>query len=212
MPKFRDRICVKCGKVERSATRADTCLSCYWQDRTARKVSAEKQRIFNCYGNVEGPIIDKFGHRCYTFTHTCGTTQTWAFTNLLRCWGRPHVKEPCKKCGGQERVKKAMAGYVAKFQLSERARTDLRAYTRKVRGLSEKTYRDNIETLNPQRLKRGRGNQGHHLDHIISIVECFKRGWPPEQAAALDNLQLLEAGANLSKGRAPASGRALPHK
>jgi len=94
-----------------------------------------------------------------------------------------------------------MAGYIAKFKLSERARTDLRAYTRKVRGLSEKTYRDNIDIINPNRHPRMLGNQGWHLDHVISIVKCFKRGWVPEQAAVLGNLQLLPAGENLSKGR-----------
>ena len=98
-------------------------------------------------------------------------------------------------------MQKAMDGYIAKFQLDERARTDLRAYTRKVRGLSEATYRENIDVINPLRLPRCRGNQGWHLDHIVSIVECFKRGWTPEQAAALNNLQLLSAAENLSKGR-----------
>lgn len=200
MPKVRDRTCVACGKVEyKTATRAEVCLECYWANRSAKKITSEKQRIFDCYGNVEGPVINKFGHRCYTFTHSCGTAQTWSFGNLRKQWKTHH--QPCKKCGGEERIKSAIAGYIAKFQLSERARIDLRAYTRKVRGLSENTYRDNIEVLNPQRLQRGRGNNGYHLDHIIPIVECFKRGWPPEQAAALNNLQLLEAKDNLIKGR-----------
>lgn len=94
-----------------------------------------------------------------------------------------------------------MQGYIDKYGLDEKARTDLRAYTRKVRGLSEKTYRDNIDVLNPDRHPRMLGNQGYHLDHIVSIVECFKQGWTPEEASSLENLQLLEASANLSKGR-----------
>lgn len=193
-------MCDTCGKMEfNTATRSETCLDCYWKDRSAKKVEAERQRVLDCYGNVDGPSLDKFGHRCYTFTHTCGTTQTWSFTNLLKQWKTK--KQPCSKCGGTERMKPAMARYIAKFQLDERARTDLRAYTRKVRGLSEATYRENIDVLNPQRLPRCRGNQGWHLDHIISIVECFKRGWTPKQAAALSNLQLLSAPDNLSKGR-----------
>jgi len=185
-----------------TATPSDVCKKCFLEEKRQKYIADEKQRILDCYGNVEGPAIDKFNHRCYTFTHSCGTTQTWSFTNLLKQWKTR--SEPCSKCGSAERQQKAMAGYVSKFQLSERARTDLHAYTRKVRGLSEKTYRENIDILNPRRYKRMLGNQGYHLDHIVSIVECFKRGWPPEKAAELGNLQLLEARDNLSKGRSVA--------
>lgn len=194
------RICQSCGKSERTGSRALLCSSCYWADRSSKKIEAEKQLILECYGNVEGPSFDRHNKRCYTFIHSCGTKQTWRLDNLLKQWKTR--TQPCRKCGSAERQQKAMDGYIAKFKLSERARTDLRAYTRKVRGLSDATYRENIDTLNPQRLPRGRGNKGWHLDHIISIVECFKRGWTPEQAASLSNLQLLSAPENLSKGRA----------
>ena len=202
MAKFRDRTCKTCGGVEYTASQSDLCLSCYWENRSTRKIAAEKQRVLDCYGNVEGPSIDKFNHRCYTFTHSCGTQQTWAFTNLIKQWKTK--SEPCSKCGSTERIKPAMKGYIEKYGLDEKARTDLRAYTRKVRGLSEKTYRDNIDIINPARHPRMLGNQGYHLDHIVSIVECFRQGWSPEKAAALDNLQLLEARDNLSKGRSVA--------
>jgi hypothetical protein len=195
------RTCIQCGKVERTGSRAQPCHTCYWEKRTADKVVNEKGLFTKFYETVEGPTFDRHQKRCYTFTHTCGTTQTWRYDNFLKSVKvRPDVT-PCSKCGATERMKPAMAGYVAKFQLSERARTDLRAYTRKVRGLSEATYRDNIDLINPERHPRMLGNQGWHLDHITSIVECFKRGWPPEKAAEVGNLQMLLAGDNMSKGR-----------
>lgn len=202
MPKFRDRICVKCGEVEyNTASRSDICLSCYWKNRSEKQITEEKGLFTRLYGSVEGPSYDKHNKRCYSFTHSCSTTQTWRYDNFLKSVKARPTVTPCSKCGATERIKPAMAGYVAKFQLDERARTDLRAYTRKVRGLSEKTYRDNIDVINPKRLPRMLGNQGYHLDHVTPIVECFKQGWTPETAAALSNLRMLSASDNLSKGR-----------
>lgn len=199
MALWKTRICSTCGKGDFTASPSPVCAPCAKDAQRQESIKTERQRILLCYGNVEGPSLNEHMQRCYTFTHSCGEKQTWAFHNLLKQWKtRP---EPCKKCGGKDRQQKAMAGYVAKFQLSERARTDLHAYTRKVRGLSEATYHQHIDVLNPKRLPRKRGNQGYHLDHIVSIVECFRQGWSPEKAAALDNLQLLEARDNLSKGR-----------
>jgi hypothetical protein len=197
---IHQRICAACGKEEMTGSKASECHDCYWEKRTAEKVQAERSHLLAVYGNVEGPEIGAFGKRCYTFTHTCGTRQTWTFSNLLKQFKTK--SDPCSKCGGEERQKKALAGYVAKFQLDARARSDLHAYTRKVRGLSEATYRDNIDIINPQRHQRMLGNQGHHLDHITSIVECFRRGLTPEQAAVVGNLQMLPAGENMRKGRA----------
>lgn len=66
-------------------------------------------------------------------------------------------------------------------------------YSRKVRWISEKTYRANIKTLNPANHIRGRmGIPGaYQLDHIKSVKDCFLEGMTAEQAGALENLQML---------------------
>jgi hypothetical protein len=198
MAKWRNRTC-ECGKIDFTASTSPICLECFTKKRKQKKVAEEQEAVLACYGNVEGPTLNAHNQRCYTFTHSCGTTQTWAFFNLIKQWKTRAC--PCKTCGGKERMAVAMNGYVAKFGLDERARTNLRDYTKKVRGLSEKTYRDNIDLINPERHPRMLGNRGWHLDHIIPIVECFKRGWSPEEAAKVENLQLLSALENMTKGR-----------
>lgn len=76
---------------------------------------------------------------------------------------------------------------------------DWQAYSTAVRKLSEITYREHRWHINPLNLKRG--VRTYHLDHKVPIIECFKRGWSPEQAASVNNLQILRAEDNLSKSR-----------
>jgi hypothetical protein len=81
-------------------------------------------------------------------------------------------------------------------------RSKLSHYGSKVRALSERVYRENIDIINPERHPRGRcGVPGaYQLDHKRSIKECFLNDVSAEEAAALDNLQLLPWKDNRSKG------------
>jgi hypothetical protein len=110
-------------------------------------------------------------------------------------------KVPCTKCGAIERQGKRMAAFMKAFgrDWNNIDVKDWEAYRVSVRKLTEITYKKHQSVINPLGLKRGM--RAYHLEHIIPIVECFKRGWTPEQAADLSNLQLLEAKDNLSKGR-----------
>lgn len=60
------------------------------------------------------------------------------------------------------------------------------------------TFKQFLERVNPDYLKGL--NHGYHLDHIVPIIECFKRGWSAEKAANISNLQMLYWTENLSKG------------
>lgn len=199
MSKLKNRICGTCADVlHQTATRSQHCSVCAKDKQKSLKIEQEKLQVAACYGNANGPSINKFGKRCYTFTHSCGTTQTWRFDNLLSCWKRGSP-EPCKSCGGKKRMAIALDGYIKKFNLDERAKTELSAYTSKVRGLSEAVYRNNISIINPNH--HTRSQECWHLDHKIPIVECFMRGWTPSEAAHISNLQMLPAAENLKKGR-----------
>jgi hypothetical protein len=128
--------------------------------------------------------------------HSCDTKQTWTFSNLLK--QLKTQPEPCTSCGSKARTKNATAAYVEIYGRDY----DLKKFTdyaTKVRRMSDKLYHQHKALINPLGLKRGW--RTHHLDHIVPIVECFKRGWPAAKAAALDNLQMLTALDNLSKGR-----------
>lgn len=78
------------------------------------------------------------------------------------------------------------------------------AYTRyknKVHRLSDKTYLENIDLINPNRHKRTLCgvDGGYQLDHIISIKECFESGISPEEASRVENLRILPWKDNLMR-------------
>jgi len=79
---------------------------------------------------------------------------------------------------------------------------ELRRYRNKVTKLSEKTYLQNKDLLNPHGYMRTVCGVpgGYQLDHIMSVKECFERGLTPEEASRLENLQLLPWKINLMKG------------
>lgn len=46
-----------------------------------------------------------------------------------------------------------------------------------------------------------RGFRGFHVDHILSVFECFKRGLSPSYAGHISNLRMIPSEQNLKKGR-----------
>lgn len=46
-----------------------------------------------------------------------------------------------------------------------------------------------------------RGFSGYHVDHIVSIWQAFKEGWPPEKTANISNLRCIPCEENMRKGR-----------
>lgn len=91
-----------------------------------------------------------------------------------------------------------MAAYVAKYgrDFDIQKWIDYRSLVRK---LTEQTYRAYKTEINPLNLKRGRATW--HLDHRVPIIEGFLQGRPPEELASKENLQMLPAFDNISKGR-----------
>lgn len=96
-------------------------------------------------------------------------------------------------------MSKAMAAFVQKYGIKDVHLWE--RYRKKVRTLTEAVYKEHKSTINPLNLPRTRGSRGYHLDHRKAIVQCFLDGDPPEFAARLENLQMLQAVLNLSKGR-----------
>lgn len=195
MPTWFNRTC-KCGRVDFTASSSPVCKVCAIEAARQERIQEERKKVLSIYGNVNGPTEGDFGKRCYTFVHSCGTKQTWRYDNILK--QLKTQPEPCQSCGGKARTKNATAAYVEIYGRDY----DLKKFTdyaTKVRRMSDKIYKQNVDVINPRGLKRGW--RTYHLDHIVPIVECFKRGWSPEKAAALENLQMLTAGDNLSKGK-----------
>ena len=202
MPKWRDRECERCKKVEHTASKSRFCLFC--SKENARDELFKKDPVFfkeHGYNVIEGPTIDKFNHRCYKVLTPCGHEWEAPFTNILKQVKNAKAKNlrpACGVCGPKHRFTKALEKYIEKYAIDydlDKAND----YRRLVRRMTEQTYKKNKHVINPNNLPRGR-NTGYHLDHVVPIIECFKQGWPAEEAADVSNLQMLEWTENLSKG------------
>lgn len=74
-------------------------------------------------------------------------------------------------------------------------------YKKTVYKLSNTTYVNNIERINPNNYPRTRMGveNGWQLDHIKPVNECFRDGVPPEEAASITNLRMLPWRENLMR-------------
>lgn len=80
-------------------------------------------------------------------------------------------------------------------------KTEFSEYIYKVRIITENTYKDNINTINPngyQRILCG-VKGGYQLDHIISVKQGFDEGISPDIIGGLNNLQMLPWEENRNK-------------
>jgi len=72
-------------------------------------------------------------------------------------------------------------------------------YNTSVRKLTESIYDKYKKTINPGNKIRGSGEGEYHLDHILSVKECYKRKIPPALCANPENLQMITGSENQSK-------------
>lgn len=200
MAKFRDRTCIVCGDIQyNTATLSDTCIKCYAKLKRDKRIAAVRAKLEEMYADVSGPEANGYSKNVWTFTHSCGTRQTWTFGNILKRLREDPSNVPCSHCGGKRRVSKAMAAFIAKYGITKEQLVIYERYRKKVRHLTEKTYNLHKAEINPQNLPRGMHT--NHLDHKVPIIEGFKQGIEPEVMARKENLQMLPAKVNLSKGR-----------
>ncbi len=78
---------------------------------------------------------------------------------------------------------------------------EFQKYVYEVRVLTEKTYNENIDIINPNGHKRTLCGVegGYQLDHIISVKQGFDGGLEPEKIADISNLQMLPWEENRNK-------------
>lgn len=70
------------------------------------------------------------------------------------------------------------------------------SYRRKVWAVTKKQPLETLENFD----KRGRGNNGYHLDHVVSISEGFKNNVKPQAIGSIHNLRMLPGRENIAKG------------
>jgi hypothetical protein len=191
------RICCICSNQEMTASKSPHCAKCFNDAKGTAKRLEEKKYLEVLYTNVSGPEYNHHGKPVWTFTHECGVEQSWVFGNILKQRKMNPNSVPCSRCGGKSRMKKAMAGYMEKYGYKDLL--EYRRYCRKVRGLSDLNYNLYKSEINPHNLERGMHT--YHLDHKMAIIEGFLLGLDAEFMARKENLQMLSAPDNLSKGR-----------
>ena len=72
-------------------------------------------------------------------------------------------------------------------------KTEFKKYCNKVRLLTERIYKENLNILNPHGLKRTLCGveDGYQLDHKISVKFGFENNISPEELSKVSNLQLI---------------------
>ena len=83
---------------------------------------------------------------------------------------------------------------------------DLREYKKyrgKVNRMSEKTYVEHIDIINPNRHPRTISgvDGGYQLDHIKPVRQCFEEGISIQEASSLDNLRMLPWRDNIMRNK-----------
>lgn len=80
--------------------------------------------------------------------------------------------------------------------------SDYQLYRKAVRRLTEKTYKEYKDTINPARLERvTNGKNGYQLDHKYSVLEGFLNDVDPKLISHRYNLQMLPWNENRQKSK-----------
>jgi len=196
--KAKERICTVCGTIDITASKATKCAKCTDNARREGKRQEEKEYIEALgYTGVEYVGFNAHLKPEWKFTHECGTRQVWTFNNLVKRVKADPNTVPCSVCGGVRRAKIATAVSAENRRIKNHETWP--DYLAVVRRITANVYRQHKDEINPKDLRRS--HRGYQLDHIMSIAEGYERGFLPEFVARKENLQMLPASENKSKGR-----------
>ena len=132
----------------------------------------------------------------------------------VNCCGRSFDSRPdnllsgnstrCRPCNDERKRAAFQEFNKERHQESLQYKDGFDRYKTLVRVLTEQIYRKYKSIINSNEYPRHRaGTEGYHLDHIVSIYNCFHAGVPPEVCAHPDNLQMLEWYKNAAKSNKP---------
>lgn len=189
------KMCNNCGVKRNTNSRAELCTNCEKDRRKQHYLSKWKSELCSKgYEIIEFQVRNS--HSPVTVKKIdCSHIFTAKLNNILS------GMTSCGYCGPKTRIKPALSKYVEKYGRTYDLKewTDYRRY---VRMLSEQTYREHIDVLNPKRLNRSRPDLDQNsvqLDHIIPIIYGFKNGIDPELIADVRNLRIVDCTVNLQK-------------
>jgi hypothetical protein len=158
-------------------------------------------------GSKKGKPKPEQSRRVEVACHTCGDIMSRTPSSVANK-DRLYCGVKCmSSCGDRRSMLSSMdRSYMKTEEYSiAKSKPDTPAYRRyrnRVTKLTEKTYQENIDTINPERHPRTLAgvDGGYQLDHIVSVREGFDNGISEEEMSKLENLQLLPWKKNLEKG------------
>jgi len=148
-------------------------------------VFSDKKSKKSSYTNSKEWYIDRYGEEA-----GYKKWQEVVYKRIYKKWTLEGLVEKYGESLGNEKYNKLL-----------KEREKFPGYARKVHGLSQKTYEENIDIINPNRFKRTLCGVegGYQLDHIISVRECFEQNIPVEEASRVENLRMLPWKENLMR-------------
>lgn len=193
--------CVQCNCPRHPKAKPGLCHSCIWKNNKKTLIEECSDKVKSWGYEIVNYEFDKHNHLAFNIITPCCKTEFYSvFGNLtkgiINLQSKGIDRMPCPKCGGEERIGKALEGFIEKYGRDYDI-AEYEDYNLKVRQLSEQTYRNNKSTINPLNYKRG--HRDYHLDHIFPVIECFKQGLSIEFASSIDNLQMLPYDENIRK-------------
>lgn len=195
--KPKERECSICKIKIVSCTKSLICIKCKAKTLEISKILEEKEKLISLgYTIIGEPVYNKHHKRVYNLITSCCNSEYAPTFGNIRKQINSLGKAPCRFCGGRERIAAAMAGYVKKYGIDYDVK-NFENYTKKVRKITESTYRVYKEIINPLDLERGFNLW--HLDHKIPIMWCFKNDIDPMLVGSVNNLQMLTSLENLKK-------------
>lgn len=187
--------CIDCGCERHPVAIPGRCQSCrnvYLSVKNKAKALVDLDaRGFDFIRDLDGRVDNK--RNVEVRNRECGHTFDAQLNNLIS--GRTR----CGVCGPVKRIANAAVVYKKMFGRTYDVKK-WEDYKNRAWEATMITYRANMKLLNPNNYPRYRGapNQ-HHIDHIVPMIEGFKRQLPVELLGSLENLRVVLATANLRK-------------
>ena len=203
----QDIICLTCAHVFNATPKSKVanfkkwgvkgCPKCTWKGRydEINKVNIakleEKFELLSDYG------IDNYIDLTVR-NKECGHVFTSRKGNLL------NRDVTCPVCNVERKRARLKANSDEMHKNSIVTKTGFKKYRQLVDRATRATYKDHKNKINPHDYPRAlAGEEGYHLDHIVSVKFCFQNDIPIEICSDYKNLQMIEWKANLTKKSKP---------
>jgi len=148
-------------------------------------VDALKQRGINIISNYSA--LRSTTTKLVFYNENCGHTFETYPGNVIE------LETDCIICGKKNRTNVVTAWSKSNSAKWRETATEWQIYKSKVSSLTEQTYKQHINKINPTKLPRGKAgiDGAYHLDHIVPKRFCFDNDIPPEICADVSNLQMI---------------------